>query len=110
MVLSAETSIGDFSARSRSIIIEDAASFLRDLDAFEKTRRGRVALQGIEDGFELQLRTLNSAGHLWVGIWMTRRDNPEPLQFSGGFPIDSDHSAALFAGLRQLLTPTMAAR
>jgi hypothetical protein len=110
LVLSVEASISDFTARSRSIIIEHAASFLRQLDGLEATRQGEALLQGIEDGFELRLRTLNSTGHLWIGIRMTRRDNPEPLQFSGGFPIDSDHSVTLFAGLRQLLTPTMAAR
>ena len=109
MALSVDASIGDFTARDRSVLIEDATPFLRELDRFEKTRQGHASLRGIEDEFELRLRALDNAGHFWIGIRITRRpspqDGPEPLTFNGGFAFDADHAVGLFADLRELLCP-----
>jgi hypothetical protein len=114
MVVSVDASIGDFTARNRSVVIEDATPFLRELDMFEKTRQGHASLRGIEDEFELRLRSLDNAGHFWISIRITRRpspqDGPEPLMFSGGFPFDADYATGLFAGLRDLLTPATGPR
>src|SRR5262245_65438147 len=76
MALSVDASIGDFTARDRSVLIEDATPFLRELDRFEKTRQGHASLRGIEDEFELRLRALDNAGHFWIGIRITRRPSP----------------------------------
>jgi hypothetical protein len=108
MLLSVETAIGDFAARDRSIIIEDAATFLRELNKLEHTRQGQAVLRGVEDGFELRLQSLDRAGHLWIGIRVTRAASPsvvpEPLVFSGGFPLDGEDAVKLFSDLRKLLS------
>jgi hypothetical protein len=109
LVLAAHASIGEFTARNRSAIIADAPAFLRDMAAFEASRSGAIALCGTEQEFELRIRAYDRQGHLWVGASIARRhfisrpENVEPLQFSGGFLYDAEYAAQLFVDLRELL-------
>jgi hypothetical protein len=105
LVLAANASIGEFTARNRSAIITEAPRFLRDMAAFEASRSGAIALRGAEQDFELRIRARDRLGHLYVGVSIARRRSLElePLHFSGGFDYDAEYATRLFAELRDLL-------
>ena len=105
LVLSASASINEFTARNRSVIVPNAAAFLRDMASFEARRRGAIAFQGSEQEFELRIRASDRLGHLYVGVSITRWHalEREPLRFSGGFFYDAEYATRLFAELRALL-------
>ena len=109
LLLDVTASLGQFRGSSRSHIIEDAPAFLRDLAAFEASRRGSIALRDDEHSFELRIKAYDRLGHLWVGLSLRhgssspRAENVEPNLLSGGFVFDADHALRLLEELRELL-------
>lgn len=112
LLLDVAATLGQFRGSSRSHIVPDGPGFLRELAAFEASRKGMIALRDDEGQFELRIKAYDKLGHLWVGLSLRhgstspRAENVEPNLLSGGFVFDADHALRLFAELRELLDAT----
>ena len=97
----------NFTGENNDIAPLNVVEFVRDLDAFIMDRSLNPTLKG-SDGFELSLKSYNSAGHPWVSVKVCdygARDNEynhEPLIcLQGEFEINHEYLNAYLEYFRK---------
>ena len=95
------------------VFLEKTSAFVKECEAFERTRKGKVVLTGTED-FQFSIEPDGGSGAIWVAVVLnkyfvaggdrTGHAHSGKMSLEIGFSVAGEHVGTLVQEFRELLT------
>ena len=102
-----------YSLTNARVFLEQTSVFVKECEAFGRTRKGKVVLTGTED-FQFSIEPDGGSGAIWVAVLLnkyfvaggdrTGHEHSGRMSLETGFSVAGEHVGTLVQEFRELLT------